>query len=56
MSRLPWDMTGKVVVITGGDVVIWGRRREKNEEAAASLREFGTKSGPRRSMSRMRAV
>jgi NAD(P)-dependent dehydrogenase (short-subunit alcohol dehydrogenase family) len=60
MSRLPWDMTGKVVVITGGnagigygfargiaraggDIVIWGRRKEKNEEAAASLREFGTR-------------
>jgi NAD(P)-dependent dehydrogenase (short-subunit alcohol dehydrogenase family) len=53
-------MTGKVVVITGGnagigygfargiaraggDVVIWGRRREKNEAAAASLRAFGTR-------------
>lgn len=60
MARLPWDMSGKVVVITGGnagiglgfargiaraggDVVIWGRRREKNEEAAAQLREFGTR-------------
>jgi NAD(P)-dependent dehydrogenase (short-subunit alcohol dehydrogenase family) len=60
MSRLPWDMTGKVVVITGGnagigygfargiaraggDVVIWGRRKEKNEQAATSLRAFGTK-------------
>ncbi len=60
MSKLPWDMTGKVVVITGGnagigygfasgivkaggDVVIWGRRKEKNEEAAAKLREFGTR-------------
>lgn len=60
MTRLPWDMSGKVVVITGGnagiglgfargivraggDVVIWGRRREKNEEAAAALAEFGTR-------------
>jgi NAD(P)-dependent dehydrogenase (short-subunit alcohol dehydrogenase family) len=61
MARLPWDMTGKVVVITGGnagiglgfargiaraggDVVIWGRRQEKNEAAAAQLRsEFGTR-------------
>jgi NAD(P)-dependent dehydrogenase (short-subunit alcohol dehydrogenase family) len=58
MSRLPWDMTGKVVVVTGGnagiglgfargiaraggDVMIWGRRREKNEAAAQQLREFG---------------
>ena len=60
MSRLPWDMTGKVVVISGGnagiglgfargiaraggDVVIWGRRKEKNEEARAALAEFGTR-------------
>ncbi len=60
MSPLPWDMSGKVVAVTGGnagiglgfargiaraggDVVIWGRRREKNEEAAAQLREFGTR-------------
>ena len=58
MSRQPWDMSGKVVIVTGGnagiglgfargiaraggDVVIWGRRRAKNEAAAASLREFG---------------
>ena len=27
----------------GGDVVIWGRRREKNEEAAGQLRKFGTR-------------
>ncbi len=60
MSRLPWDMSGKVVVITGGNsgiglgfargiakaggsVVIWGRRAEKNEEAAAELRALGAK-------------
>lgn len=60
MSPLPWDMSGKVVVVTGGnagiglgfargiaraggDVVIWGRRREKNEDAAKQLREFGTR-------------
>jgi len=58
MSRLPWDMNGKVVVVTGGNagiglgfargiaraggnVVIWGRRQAKNEEAAAQLRGFG---------------
>jgi NAD(P)-dependent dehydrogenase (short-subunit alcohol dehydrogenase family) len=60
MSRLPWNMEGKVVVVTGGnagiglgfargiaraggDVVIWGRRREKNEAAAAELKAFGTR-------------
>jgi NAD(P)-dependent dehydrogenase (short-subunit alcohol dehydrogenase family) len=60
MTRLPWDMSGKVVIVTGGnsgiglgfargiaraggDVVIWGRRREKNEAAAARLREHGTR-------------
>jgi len=60
MAALPWDMTGKVVVITGGnagigygfargivraggDVVIWGRRRDKNEAAAEELRRFGTR-------------
>lgn len=60
MARAPWDMTGKVVVITGGnagiglgfargiaraggDVVIWGRRHDKNEAAAAELAEFGTR-------------
>src|SRR5262247_3511590 len=58
MPRTPWEMSGRVVVVTGGnagiglgfargiaraggDVVIWGRRAEKNAEAAASLREFG---------------
>src|ERR1041385_4570924 len=57
---MPWDMSGKVVVITGGnagiglgfargiaraggDLVLWGRRKEKNEEAAAALVEFGTR-------------
>jgi NAD(P)-dependent dehydrogenase (short-subunit alcohol dehydrogenase family) len=25
----------------GGDVVIWGRRAEKNADAAAELRDFG---------------
>lgn len=60
MSRLPWDMSGKVVVITGGnsgiglgfargiakaggDVVIWGRRREANAAAQAELEQFGTR-------------
>ncbi len=59
----PWDMSGKVVVVTGGnagiglgfargiaraggDVVIWGRRQEKNEAAAAQLAEFGVKVLP----------
>lgn len=63
MARLPWDMTGKVVVVTGGnsgigfgfargiakaggDLVIWGRRSEKNEEAAAELRALGVKVLP----------
>src|SRR5580765_7618964 len=27
----------------GGDVVIWGRRKDKNEEAAATLAEFGAR-------------
>jgi NAD(P)-dependent dehydrogenase (short-subunit alcohol dehydrogenase family) len=53
-------MTGKVIVVTGGnagiglgfcrgiaraggDVVIWGRRGDKNRDAAAQLAEFGTK-------------
>jgi NAD(P)-dependent dehydrogenase (short-subunit alcohol dehydrogenase family) len=53
-----FDLTGKVVVVSGGNagiglgfargiaragggVVIWGRRDEKNAEAAAALAEFG---------------
>src|ERR1700741_3616172 len=68
MSRLPWDMTGKVVVITGGnsgiglgfargiakaggDVVIWGRRAEKNEAAAEEIRALGVRVCRRPSMS-----
>lgn len=60
MSRQPWDMSGRVVVISGGnagiglgfargiaraggDVVIWGRRKEKNIEAKTALAEFGTR-------------
>src|SRR5215468_7861515 len=59
MGRSPWDMTGKVLVVTGGNagiglgfcrgiaraggnVVIWGRRGEKNRHAVAQLAEFGT--------------
>ena len=58
MSRLPWDMSGKVVLITGGNsgiglgfargivkaggaVVIWGRRADKNDQAAFELRNLG---------------
>lgn len=55
---MPWDMSGKVVVISGGnagiglgfargiaraggDLVIWGRRKDKNDAAAEELRQFG---------------
>jgi NAD(P)-dependent dehydrogenase (short-subunit alcohol dehydrogenase family) len=58
MTFAPFDLSGKVALVTGGnnglglgfatgiakaggDVVIWGRRPEKNEEAAAELRRFG---------------
>lgn len=60
MSSAPWDMTGKVVVVSGGnagiglgfargiaraggDVVIWGRRKDANEAAKAELSQFGTR-------------
>lgn len=60
MDRLPWDMTGRVVVISGGnsgigfgfasgiakaggDLVIWGRRKEKNAQAVEELAAFGTR-------------
>lgn len=60
MTRLPWNMQGKVVVITGGnagiglgfargivkaggDVVIWGRRKQANDAAKAELEAFGTR-------------
>jgi NAD(P)-dependent dehydrogenase (short-subunit alcohol dehydrogenase family) len=60
MARAPWDMSSKVVVVTGGNagiglgfargiaraggqVVIWGRRGDKNEAAAAQLGEFGVR-------------
>lgn len=54
----PWDMSGKVVIVTGGnagigrgfatgiaraggDVVIWGRRADRNAEAVKELEAFG---------------
>jgi NAD(P)-dependent dehydrogenase (short-subunit alcohol dehydrogenase family) len=60
MARLPWDMSGKVVVITGGnsgiglgfahgiakaggDVVIWGRRKDANDAARAELEAHGNR-------------
>jgi sugar phosphate isomerase/epimerase len=60
MRKSPWDMSGKVVLVTGGNagigfgfcrgiaraggnLVIWGRRSEKNREAAAQLADFGTR-------------
>jgi NAD(P)-dependent dehydrogenase (short-subunit alcohol dehydrogenase family) len=60
MPRMPWDMSGKVVVITGGnagiglgfargiakaggDVVIWGRRKDANDTAKAEIEQFGTR-------------
>ncbi len=60
MARLPWDLQGRVVVISGGnagiglgfargiakaggDLVIWGRRQDKNEVAADELRGLGAK-------------
>lgn len=63
MARMPWDMSGKVVVITGGNsgiglgfargiakaggnVVIWGRRADRNEAAAEEIRALGVKVLP----------
>jgi NAD(P)-dependent dehydrogenase (short-subunit alcohol dehydrogenase family) len=60
MSRLPWDMRGKTVIVTGGnagiglgfargiaraggDLVIWGRRKEANDKAVAELALLGTR-------------
>jgi NAD(P)-dependent dehydrogenase (short-subunit alcohol dehydrogenase family) len=60
MPRNPLDLTGKVVVITGGnggiglgfargiaraggDVVIWGRNRDKNAAATEEIRAFGNR-------------
>ena len=55
-----FDLTGKVVVISGGnagiglgfaqgiakcggDIAIWGRRADKNDEAAALLKDHGVR-------------
>ena len=60
MASHPFDLTGKVTLITGansglglgyadaiaragGDVVIWGRREDRNEQAAAQLRAHGAR-------------
>jgi NAD(P)-dependent dehydrogenase (short-subunit alcohol dehydrogenase family) len=60
MTRNPFDLTGKVALITGGnsgiglgfarglaragsDIVIWGRRADRNAAAAAELRGFGVR-------------
>lgn len=60
MAFKPFDLTGKVAVVTGGnsgiglgmaeglaaagaDVVIWGRKPDKNAEALAKLRGYGTR-------------
>jgi NAD(P)-dependent dehydrogenase (short-subunit alcohol dehydrogenase family) len=58
MSSNPFDLSGKVALITGanagigfgfaeaiaragGDVVIWGRREERNQQAASALEAHG---------------
>jgi NAD(P)-dependent dehydrogenase (short-subunit alcohol dehydrogenase family) len=60
MAKLPWDMQGKVVLITGGnagiglgfargiakaggDLVIWGRRKDANDAAKAELEALGAR-------------
>lgn len=60
MPNHPFDLSGKVALVTGGnsglgfgfarglakagsDVVIWGRRADRNEEAAVRLREHGVR-------------
>ncbi len=60
MASSPFDLTGKVALITGGnggiglgfakgiaaaggDVVIWGTNKTKNETALAELKTFGTR-------------
>lgn len=59
VTYAPFDLTGKVALVTGGnagiglgmaealaasnaDVAIWGRRAEKNEQAAEALSKLGT--------------
>jgi NAD(P)-dependent dehydrogenase (short-subunit alcohol dehydrogenase family) len=58
MPAHPFDLTGKVTLVTGansgigfaeaiaragGDVVIWGRREDRNAEAAERLRAHGVR-------------